>query len=480
MEISIRKILITAPLGKNARHRFEQLGEVIYDPWIDTAINEMTETTDASEINLSSLPSKVRICGPEEMAAKIKDTGADLLICESDLCSGPVFSSGVKIIAACREDPKNVDATGATEAGIPILYTPGRTADAVAEHTLALLFSLNQHLLPADRAVRAGTIYSNAPTPPKYRSQELLGKVFGIVGFGDVGNAVKWRAEALGMKTMVCDPYNPNAHSTLAEVLRTSDVISMHAPTLSETAQLMGELEFSMCKPNAIYLNTASFTLQDTQALCAALQSGHIAACGLDHIDGVPPEMLAMENVLVTPGISAASHNVEERQGDMIFEDIFRLLEGVPPIRILNPEVLASKDSSRNVNVRSVDANNVRAKNLEMKNVDVESANAAPSPATASNGSIRDNATNGSSGIDGVNGVSGVDGVNGVDGVDGVNGVNGANGAAEFNNSNGANGTNGTSFTGGTNGSAPDEATPENGKQTSYKMRKPAKWQGKK
>lgn len=322
--IDIRSILVTAPLSSAARIQLEKLGEVIYEPWVHEE--------------------GMHISSALEMAERITQTQADLLICESDLCAGPVFASGIKVIAACRTTPINIDLDGATAAGIPVIYTPGRNSDAIAEHTLALLFTLNQNLLQADREFKAGAHFKPGIPHQKYRNEELRGKVFGIVGLSAAGAAVKWRAEALGLETLACDPYNPNAHASMEDVLKNSHIISVHAPAIKETLGLMGNQEFAACRSGAIYLNTSSSSLHDLNALTNALSMGHLAGAGLDLVTGenLPPghPLLEMDNVILSPGIGGISANTENRQGMMVIADLLRLFEGARPLHIANPEVL--------------------------------------------------------------------------------------------------------------------------------------------
>src|SRR4051794_41979683 len=98
----------------------------------------------------------MRLYNAEELAARIAQTGATIVICEADKCAGPVLEAGLVAIASTRGDPTNVDIAGATAAGIPVLHAPGRNADAVAEVTVALLLAVHGHVLQADAAVWPG------------------------------------------------------------------------------------------------------------------------------------------------------------------------------------------------------------------------------------------------------------------------------------------------------------------------------------
>src|SRR6476619_589279 len=154
----------------------------------------------------------MRLYNAEQLAARIAETGATIVICEADKCAGPVFESGLVAIASTRGDPSNVDVPGATAAGIPVLHAPGRNADADAELTIALLFAVTRRLLPADHDVRAGEVFKDGTIPyQRFRAWQVAGRTLGIVGLGAVGRAAKWRFEGLGLHVIASDPYNDEA-----------------------------------------------------------------------------------------------------------------------------------------------------------------------------------------------------------------------------------------------------------------------------
>ena len=324
-EPSLLRALVTAPLRGPGFDRLRQLADVVYDPWID------------------QIP--LRIYSSKELAARIADEGAQLLIVESDSVKGAVFEQPLKAIASTRGDPTNVDIPGATAAGIPVLHTPGRNADAVAEMAVALLFAVNRHLLGADADVRAGEVFRHGTIPyQRFRAWELSGRTAGLVGLGAVGQALRWRLEGLGMTVLAYDPYNREARHSLKEVLATADVISMHAPVTEETTGMIGPDEFAAMREGVIYVNTARANLHDTDALVDALRTGPVAGAGLDHFVGenLPTDhpLVSLPNVVLTPHIGGATWDTESRQAAMVAHDLDRLLSGQRPLHIVNPEVL--------------------------------------------------------------------------------------------------------------------------------------------
>ncbi len=318
------RAFVTAPLGGCGFEDLQQLCEVVYEPWLDYV--------------------PIRLYDPPRLASRLAELGADLLICEADFCSGPVMDLPLKAIVAARGDPSNVDVAAATAAGIPVLHTPGRNAEAVAELTVALLFAVNRWIIPADRDVRTGRVFTETLPYQRYRSELLAGRTFGIVGLGAVGRAVRRRMEGLGLHVISHDPYVEVATHSFAELLAEADIVSLHAPPSAETVHMMGAAQFAAMRPGAIYLNTARAVLHDLAALVKALESGHLNGCGIDHFEGEQlPEghpLCERDDVVLTPHIGGASYHTEQVQALMIASDLRRLINGQRPVHIANPEVL--------------------------------------------------------------------------------------------------------------------------------------------
>jgi D-3-phosphoglycerate dehydrogenase len=318
--------LVTAPLRGPAFDELRAMAEVVYEPWIDQV--------------------PIRLHDAEALAARIGDVGATLLICEADTCTGPVLDRQLLAIASTRGDPTNVDLDAATAAGIPVLHAPARNADAVAEMTVALLLAVTRHVVAGDRDMRAGTVFGETLPYQRYRAWQVAGRTAGLVGLGAVGRATKWRLEGLGMQVITADPFAADATHDLDDLLTESDVVSMHAAVNRETLGLIGEAAFGRMAPGAVYLNTARAALHDTDALVAALQSGHLSGAGLDHVEGeVLPAghpLLDLANVVLTPHIGGATYDTEVNHTAMIVDDLARVLAGDAPIRLANPAVYTS------------------------------------------------------------------------------------------------------------------------------------------
>ncbi len=316
---------MTAPLRGPGFARLCQLVDVVYDPWIEQT--------------------PLRIYSPEQLADRITAEAAEMVVVESDSVGGPVFDLGLRAIASTRGDPNNVDIAGATAAGVPVLNTPARNADAVAEMTVALLLAATRKLLPADSDVRGGNIFRDGSIPyQRFRGWEIAGLTAGLVGLGAVGRATQWRLSGLGLRVIAYDPYNPDAGHRLGELLREADVVSLHAPVTDDTVGMIGAAQFAAMRDGVVFLNTARAQLHDTDALVDALAAGKVSAAGLDHFVGewLPADhpLVGMPNVVLTPHIGGATWNTEARQAQMVADDVAALLSGETPAHIVNPEVL--------------------------------------------------------------------------------------------------------------------------------------------
>jgi D-3-phosphoglycerate dehydrogenase / 2-oxoglutarate reductase len=321
---------VTAPLRGPGFAKLRQLADVVYDPWIDQT--------------------PLRIYSPEQLAERISAEAADVVVVESDSVRGPVFDQGSRAliaVASTRGDPNNVDIAGATAAGIPVLNTPARNADAVAEMAVALLLATTRHLLTADADVRSGNMFRDGSIPyQRFRGWEIAGRTAGLIGLGAIGRAVRWRLTGLGLRVIAHDPYHDEAEHSLDELLSEADVISMHAPVTDDTTGMIGAREFAAMRDGVVFLNTARAQLHDTDALVDALRSGKVAAAGLDHFVGewlaTDHPLVGMPNVVLTPHIGGATWDTEARQAQMVADDLEALLAGNTPAHVVNPEVLGS------------------------------------------------------------------------------------------------------------------------------------------
>jgi len=298
---------------------------VILDPWLDHVPLQLLD--DAG------------------VAARLDETGASILIVESDFLGPLTMERPLVVVGATRGDPTNVPVAEATAAGIPVLHTPGRNADAVAEMAVALLFAVTRHMVPADRDARARQMFRDQKIAYQhYRAWQVAGSTIGVVGFGAVGRAAAWRFAGLGATVITSDPFATDATHGLDDLLAEADVVSMHAAVTPDSFGLMNEARFAQMKSGSVYLNTARAGLHDLDALTEALRSGHLAGAGLDHFDGerLPKghPIIDLEQVVLTPHIGGATYDTEIRQTEMIVADVLAVLDGRAPVHCVNREVL--------------------------------------------------------------------------------------------------------------------------------------------
>lgn len=319
------RALVLSPMRGPGFEQLKAVADVVYDPF--------------------TVPVPLRLYGDAQLAERVAAEGATILVCEADRVGPLTLDQPLLVVGSTRGDPNNVDVAAATARGIPVLNAPGRNADAVAELTVGLLMAAARGIVAADKDVRAGDVYKDGSIPyQRFRGWEVAGRTAGIVGYGAIGRALAWRLQGLGMKVLSYDPYAPDATSTLEEILAESDVVSMHAPVTPETAGMIGTAQLAAMKEGAIYLNAARAALHDTDALVAALQSGHLSAAGLDHFEGerlpVDHPLVSMPQVVLTPHIGGASYDTEANHARMMGDGITAVLRGERPAHCVNPEVL--------------------------------------------------------------------------------------------------------------------------------------------
>jgi len=226
----------------------------------------------------------------------------------------PVTATGIGRLKNCRVIIRNgvgfdsVDVKAARARGIPVCNVPNYGTEEVADHAIALALALCRQLFPLDaEAKRLG--WTIKVEKNLRRLRELT---FGVVGLGRIGTAAALRAKALGFRVRFFDPYLSNGVdkaigvervSTLAELLRCADVLSVHCPLNAETHHLIAAPELALMKPSAFVVNTARGGVIEKAALLAALRNGRLAGAGLDVVENEPlktAEEAATPNLVVT------------------------------------------------------------------------------------------------------------------------------------------------------------------------------------
>lgn len=221
----------------------------------------------------------------------------------------------LKVIARTGVGVDDVDVDAATERGIPVAITPGVNSTAVAEGAFAHMLQLVKSLAPLTEIVRSGGWTERTSVPVG----DLDGATLGIIGFGNIGRRVNAIAEAFGMTVLAFDPVaevpDANKVETVDEILRTSDIVTLHVPLLENTRHMINTRTIDLMKDGAILINTSRGGLIDEDAALAGLESGKLGGVGLDSFESEPPQphpLYQHPRTVLTPhvmGLSAkASH----------------------------------------------------------------------------------------------------------------------------------------------------------------------------
>jgi glyoxylate reductase len=285
--------------------------------------------------------------GEEELAREV--AGADALITlVHDPVTETVLRAGknLKIVAQYGVGLDNIDRAAAAARGIIVTNTPNVLTDATADMTLALLLALARRVVEGDRLVRSGEF--SGWQPELLLGSDLKGKTFGVLGPGRIGRAVARRARAFGMTVIACgrsprdedDPDDPPRVS-FDELLRRSDVVSIHLPLNEETRHLFNAETFAKMKAGSWLLNTSRGAIVDEAALARALAEGQPAGAGLDVFENEPDvtaALLESDRVVLTPHVGSATHETRREMARMVVEDVRRVLSGEKPLRAVPPE----------------------------------------------------------------------------------------------------------------------------------------------
>jgi len=239
-----------------------------------------------------------------------------------------------------------VDLAALKGRGIRLALTADGTAESVAEHTVLLTLAVCRHLVFADKELRQGRFHRHDLRPT---SPELTGRTIGYVGMGRIAQAAAERFKAFGTQGIYTNRSGPLpparerelgvSYRTFDDILRLSDVLTLHVPLGPDTAGMIDAAAIAKMKSGAILINTARGGLIDEQALCEALRSEHLLGAGIDAfaVEPVSPDhpLCALNNVVLTPHYSGGTSDAFRRKMQAIFTNAARFRDGLP----LNNEV---------------------------------------------------------------------------------------------------------------------------------------------
>ena len=243
-----------------------------------------------------------------------------------------------------------VDVAGLEELGVTVANNGGANAISVSEHAITLMLSVYRKLTDAWINTKNGHWRENINQLP-FRS-EINGKTVGIVGFGNIGRQVARRLQGWDVDLLYYDVVElmPGRDRELGaaatpfdELLRRSDIVTVHVPLNSTTRGMFGEREFGLMKDTAVFINTCRGPVHDERALIQALQRCEIAGAGLDVLDKEPTDrdnpLLQMDNVVVTPHWAGGTSEGNERAIRFAMSNFLRLAEGRELLSVVHPEV---------------------------------------------------------------------------------------------------------------------------------------------
>lgn len=250
----------------------------------------------------------------------------------------------LKAICALGIGFDDFDVDAATELGIVVINLPRVFHREVAQHTMALLLSHVRQIIPLNAAMHARPANPTASLHPATPRQHLYGQTLGLIAFGNIAREVAKMAEAFELRVITYDPFVKKEVADeygvetvgLEQLLQESDFISIHTPLSPGTYHLMGEEQFRLMKPSALFINTSRGKTVDEVALVKALREGWIAGAALDVTEIEPPEptnpLLTLDNVILTPHIASASDKARHERARWMGIEVGRVLGGQWPL----------------------------------------------------------------------------------------------------------------------------------------------------
>lgn len=276
---------------------------------------------------------------PHQTTERVRD--ADIVLCNKTVFDKEVLkqAKNLKLIALFATGYNNIDTEYCHEHGITVCNAGSYSTDAVAQHTFALILEHYSRVGDYNRFVEEGG-WSKSPmfSPFVFPTDELCGKTIGIIGYGSIGQKTAEIAKAFGMKVQVFTRTKKHTdinYTDLDTLLSTSDIISVHCPLTKETDKLMTYEKFCLCKPTALYINTARGGINDEEDLARALREGKLACACVDVLTLEPQRKDCLlnhtvPNLILTPHIAWAPLSTRIRLMGIVENNIKAFLAEKP------------------------------------------------------------------------------------------------------------------------------------------------------
>ncbi len=282
-----------------------------------------------------------------EVLARIRGAAAVLSIIGIRVDDALLDAAGpsLRVVANFAVGYDNIDVPACTRRGVRVTNTPGVLTEATADLTWALILAAARRIAEGDRLVRAGRW--NGWSPTQMLGLELRGATLGILGAGRIGTAVALRSRGFGMRVLYAHPRANDVldrelsarRVELDELVRDSDVLSLHVPMRPENLHLIDAPRLALMKPTAVLVNTARGPIVDEAALVAALRDRRIMAAGLDVYENEPrlsPGLSELDNVVLLPHLGSATTATRSAMSRMAAENIIAVLAGREPPNPVN------------------------------------------------------------------------------------------------------------------------------------------------
>lgn len=259
----------------------------------------------------------------------------------------------LRLIATRTAGYSHIDVTSATAHGVAVANVPHYAGPSVGEFVFGLVLTLVRKIREADADVKRGNWNFTS-----FLGYELRGKTLGIIGLGDIGQYVARLAKAFGMEVITYSlPYEPELETSLQvqyvsleDLLRRSDIISVHVPLTTETRGLIDAQKLALVKEGAILVNTARGGIINEDALYQALLSGQLGGACLDVVEEEPPRkgnpLFTLPNVIATPHIAWHTREAIERQFEETMKNVIAFFEGELRCVVNASELLRSRSAS--------------------------------------------------------------------------------------------------------------------------------------
>lgn len=281
---------------------------------------------------------------PEELRAEV--AGATALVTDvNDTVDDALMAAAgdsLKLIANFAVGFNNIDLEAAHKRGIIVTNTPGSLAEAVAEHSIALILAVSKQIVPADKFVRSGQFHYWQPMG--FLAPHLWGRTIGIVGLGQIGSFLAsicfygFKMNVLYNDLQRNERFEMDVkaqYCELPELLEQADIVSLNVPLLPSTHHLISTDQLKKMKDTAILINTSRGPVIDEKALVEALQNKEIMGAGLDVFENEPdlePGLVELDNVVLTPHIASATIEARDDMATLVAKNVIAVLSGHPPI----------------------------------------------------------------------------------------------------------------------------------------------------